>query len=193
MVSWNSRVWLCLRGRNWMATMTVLHRHGADLAQDSPQGFDNFLEGFFNDGVTCGVPMAASGCTLKTLGRERFQSAGPTPRANAEHRLAAEVRRFHSANSDGILNERRKRSIATPQRRRTVMQAAQKSATDGGAANVGTKAGIPTFASEAEIAQIHRQREACKSARLLIFGFVGNEDWKANERHLIFEQTSGSP
>lgn len=37
-----------------------------------------------------------------------------------------------------------------------------------------------------------RQREACESLRILVFGEIGNENWKSTDRSRIFEQARGS-
>jgi Ca2+-binding EF-hand superfamily protein len=37
-----------------------------------------------------------------------------------------------------------------------------------------------------------KQREACESLRILVFGIVGNEHWKEAEKQLIFEQSRGT-
>lgn len=37
-----------------------------------------------------------------------------------------------------------------------------------------------------------RQREACESFRILVFGRVGNEDWGVREKNSIFEQRRGT-
>lgn len=43
-----------------------------------------------------------------------------------------------------------------------------------------------------EAQHIQRQREACESLRLLVFGRVGNEDWLIQDRHRIFEVQRGT-
>lgn len=40
---------------------------------------------------------------------------------------------------------------------------------------------------------MNRQREACESLRILVFGAVGNEKWKAVDKNRIFEQQRGTP
>merc|ERR1719453_600971 len=39
---------------------------------------------------------------------------------------------------------------------------------------------------------IKQRRDACDSLRCLVFGFVGNEDWRRNDQHLIYEQRRGT-
>jgi Ca2+-binding EF-hand superfamily protein len=39
---------------------------------------------------------------------------------------------------------------------------------------------------------VQRQREACESIRILIFGAVGNEDWPVERKFQIFEQRRGT-
>eukprot|EP00418_Pyrodinium_bahamense_P007848 CAMPEP_0179118988 /NCGR_PEP_ID=MMETSP0796-20121207/55993_1 /TAXON_ID=73915 /ORGANISM="Pyrodinium bahamense, Strain pbaha01" /LENGTH=490 /DNA_ID=CAMNT_0020817475 /DNA_START=11 /DNA_END=1483 /DNA_ORIENTATION=+ len=40
--------------------------------------------------------------------------------------------------------------------------------------------------------QSQRQREACESLRMLVFGHIGNEDWLIQDRPRIFEQQRGT-
>lgn len=39
---------------------------------------------------------------------------------------------------------------------------------------------------------IKQRRDACDSLRCLVFGLVGNEDWRRNEQHLLYEQRRGN-
>lgn len=39
---------------------------------------------------------------------------------------------------------------------------------------------------------IKGRRDACDSLRCLVFGFVGNEDWRRNDQYLIYEQRRGT-
>mmetsp|Transcript_105195 Transcript_105195/g.339310 ORF Transcript_105195/g.339310 Transcript_105195/m.339310 type:complete len:931 (-) Transcript_105195:76-2868(-) len=183
---------------------------------------ESFLEGFthgYDASLRGRTKGSCAGCTLKSLAQSYTRQSTHVDFFEQLYGSSGDLTRRDrgSPRQEGPHSARRPRQPTLPKspRRSATMQLEKQEdepATPGAASSA--KGSRPRLSSSApstpkasarrpsaseraleagpQSTQTLRQREACESLRMLVFGHVGNEDWLVQDRHKIFEQQRGT-